>query len=82
MSARDAARMRVELASVGILLPEPAEKPAPARAPATTSGAAVDHALVRRILVSAGAPQHDLDWMTASCPSVDDALTYQPPEEM
>jgi hypothetical protein len=83
MSAHDAARMRSQLASVGIFLPEPATKPtAKAHAATTTNSAAVDRELVRRILVSAGAPRRALEWLTASCPSVDDALTFQPLEEL
>ena len=80
-AARDSAFLRGQLASVGIILDTPSGPSSPIRA-AEVEPAPVDRELVRRILVSAGAPDRDIEWLTASCPSVDDALTYQPPEEL
>jgi hypothetical protein len=77
VSARDAERMRMELASAGILLDRPS---ATATVPATPAPRpAVDREQVRAILVAAGAPATDLEWLIASCPSLDDARGYQPP---
>lgn len=74
---RDSAYLRGQLASIGILL----DPPTPAAIAATTGTAlpAPDRAEVRRILESAGAPARDLEWLTESCPSIEDALGYQPP---
>lgn len=67
----------MRLASVGIFLDEDAkyEAPKPPKPPE------IDRGLIRAILIDAGAPAHALDWLTASCISVEAALTYRPPSE-
>jgi len=81
VTPRDIAFFRGQLASVGIIFDTPPGPSSPIPA-AAVEPAPVDRGLVRRILVAAGAPERDLEWLTASCPSVDDALAYQPPEEL
>jgi hypothetical protein len=77
MKSRDAAFLRAQLAGVGIFIADPA-------AALSTSVVAdappspVDRALVRDILVCGGAPERDLEWLTASCPSVEAAQAYEP----
>lgn len=34
---------------------------------------------IREILIDAGAPDGDVEWLTASCPSIDHARGYRPP---
>lgn len=72
----DSERMRLQLASVGILLDDSHRDVSPAN---VISVPPVDRAEVRRILEQAGAPASDLLWLVASCPSIDDARLYQPP---
>ena len=43
-----------------------------------TTVESVDRERLRAVLSAAGAPDRDIDWLTASCPSMDDALTYKP----
>lgn len=76
---RDAVFMRAQLASVGIVLDEP--RPSAASWPTVVPRAdpAVDRDLISEILVGRGASDRDLEWLVASCPSVDDALGYQAP---
>lgn len=69
--------MRGQLASIGIFLNEP-EVPVVAPAPQRMAVLEVDRELVRQILVEAGAPARDVDWMVESCPSVEHALSYRP----
>jgi len=79
MTSRDRAFLRGQLATVGILL-EPATSPCLSAAPAAPNEPSrVDRDEVRAILVAARAPADDLDWLVASCPSVDDARGYRPP---
>jgi len=77
-SARDRAYLRGQLASVGIFLGEAAQVP-----PAGTAGRepiTVDERdEMRRVLVAGGAPAQDLEWLVASCPSLNDARDYRPP---
>lgn len=79
MSLADAKFMRASLASVGIVLDE--SKQLIAVAPAVMH-AHVDRDMIRLILVEAGAPARDIDWLTASCPSLDHALGYVPPRSI
>lgn len=80
MTGRDQTFLRGQLASVGIVLePAVAPSPAAARAPGADHPPAVDRDEVRAILVDAGAPAADLEWLIASCPSVEDARSYRPP---
>jgi hypothetical protein len=79
MTGRDAAFMRGQLASVGILL-EPSAAPSTPAAPATAD--AVDRDEVRAILIAAGAPARDLEWLVRSCPSIEDARAYRPPHSI
>jgi hypothetical protein len=79
VSGRDSTFLRGQLASVGILL-EPATLPSSPPAPAVpTEPPPVDRDEVHAILMGAGAPAGDLDWLIASCPSVKDARGYRPP---
>lgn len=76
---RDSAYLRGQLASVGILLDEPTAAPATATSSPPTLDAPIDREVIREILVDRGAPEGDLEWLTASCPSVRDAEDYRPP---
>jgi hypothetical protein len=69
--------MRGMLIQNGIKLDDPAP-PRRATTPTAPAPAAIDRAEVRRILVEQGAPEHDLDWLTASCPSIAHARAYRP----
>lgn len=40
-----------------------------------------ERAEVRAILVAAGAPAEDLEWLVESCPSLADARGYRPPPQ-
>lgn len=76
-AARDSLRMREMLALNGITLDG-----APASISSTAPraiAAPVDRDLIREILITAGAPDRDLEWLSRSCPSLAAALTYQPP---
>ncbi len=77
MSRDDSAYLRGSLASVGILLDDPAAPSTATSSPPTS--APIDRALIREILVDARAPANDLEWLTASCPSVDAAREYRAP---
>lgn len=79
MNERDSAYLRGQLASVGILLDEPIAVPEPPIA--SVEPAPVDRAEVRRILIARGVPERSLHWLCRSCPSVEAAMTYMPPEE-
>ena len=69
--------MRAQLASVGITLDEP-KSPIASTAPQPIPDP-VDRDMIRLVLDEAGAPARDIDWLTASCPSLDYALGYLPP---
>ena len=45
----------------------------------TSEPVPVDRDEIRAILVAAGAPSGDLEWLVASCPSIEDARGYRPP---
>jgi hypothetical protein len=77
MTGRDRAFLHGQLASVGIVL-EPIAAPLSV-APAPAATAPVDRDEVRAILEAAGAPVADLEWLVASCLSIDDAKDYRPP---
>lgn len=78
MTGRDLNYLHGQLASVGIVLEPAAGSCSSPPGPATPAAAAtVDRAEVRSILVAAGAPAKDLDWLVASCPSIEDALGYE-----
>jgi len=71
--------LRCMLAGVGIAVDEPV-----ALAPAARAREPRDESLelrerIREILIEAGAPAHDVGWLTASCPDVDTARGYMPP---
>lgn len=68
--------LRMRLASVGIFLDD--KKTDPKAQPAQPAQVEVDRARIREILVAAGAPDSDVEWLTASCPSIDYALNYRP----
>lgn len=75
----DRAFMRGILAAYGMPLDKPIEhgQPAPGARPADP--APVDRDAVRALLVAAGAPGRDLEWLVVSCPSIDAARAYRPP---
>lgn len=71
--------MRTALMEVGIDIDDQPRKfeplhqrPAPLPDPTTA-----ERMLIREILIEAGAPSTDLEWMTSSCPSVAHARTYR-----
>lgn len=70
-------RLRQMLSAAGIEL----EKPAADRDPKPENAipAEPDRARIREILVAKRAPDRDLEWLTASCPSLEHALAYRPP---
>ena len=41
-----------------------------------------NHEEIRFILEARGAPAKDIEWLVASCPSSEYALTYEPPAEL
>jgi hypothetical protein len=67
--------MRGQLASVGIFLDDKLTAPRPAPAPTV---AQVDRDEIRAVLIERGAPARDLDWLTASCPDLAEALMFEP----
>jgi len=79
MSERDRQYLRVQLASVGIFLPDIEPPAALAPPPAPAGAPAIDRDFIRKALVRAGAPAKDLEWLVASCPSELDALSYRAP---
>lgn len=76
----DRAFMRGILAAYGMPLDAPSEPERPTSAMEPTAPAPVDRDEVRSLLVAAGAPERDLEWLIASCPSLDDARAYRPPK--
>ncbi len=72
--------LRARLAAVGIVLDEPAAPKSTATSSPRTS-TVVDREAVRAILVAAGAPKRDLEWLVVSAPSVQAAMAYSPPHE-
>lgn len=77
---RDSAYLRAELArNAGLFLDEP-DSDRDVKPPNTPEPSLeVDRAEVRRILVAAGAPAADLEWLVASCVSVEAARGYRAP---
>lgn len=69
--------MRGLLANAGIFLHAAPASPAATSSP-TAREAPVDRALVRDLLVERGAPERDLGWLSASCPSIEHALAFEP----
>lgn len=68
--------MRAMLADVGIELDAPVP---PAAVKARISDPQEpDRSVIREVLIAAGAPARDLEWMVASAPSVEAARTYRP----
>lgn len=67
-------QFREELARAGITLDD---KPAPIAKLEHAAEQPVDRAKVREILVAAGAPAEDLEWLVEGCPSLDDARAYR-----
>lgn len=77
LADRESARMRAELAAVGIILDDP--RPPLSAVAIQQSAPPVDRDAVRAVLVAAGAPDRDVEWLVASCPSLEDAKAYRPP---
>jgi hypothetical protein len=46
--------------------------------PLDQSKTSTDRDRIREILIAAGAPTRDLEWMVASCPDESFALAYRP----
>lgn len=67
--------MRCQLASVGIFIDDKPAEIHPALAPTV---AQVDRDEIRAVLIERGAPARDLDWLTASCPDLAEALMFEP----
>lgn len=76
MSESDRKFLRGQLATIGIFLPED-NKPSSATV-VEAKAPVVDRDEIRAVLVELGAPERDLDWMVASCPGLEYALTYVP----
>lgn len=81
MTDRDAAYLRGQLASVGIVLDPATTAAAPSAGfrPTAPEPGSMDRDEVRAILIAAGAPVADLEWLVESCPSIEDAKGYRPP---
>lgn len=76
----DRAFMRGILAAYGMPLDPPIDPARPTSEIEPAEPAPVDRDdEVRSILVEAGAPDRDLEWLIASCPSIDDARAYRAP---
>jgi len=76
------AELRVLLASVGVFLDDPARPSPTVRAsapPRDEVSELLAREAIREILIAAGAPARDLEWLTASCPDADTARRYTPP---
>ena len=69
------ATLRAMLAQEGIFLDE---KRATAPPPAQPTAAPVDREAIRAVLLERGAPLRDLDWLVASCPSMELAQAFEP----
>lgn len=76
MSDRDRKTMRGLLAGIGIFLED--IDPASDYVEIYQTPVPVDRDEIRALLMVLGAPTRHLDWLTASCPSVEYALTYKP----
>lgn len=69
--------LRVLLASVGIFISDPVPVKPPAivelrnRKPTPS-----ERKSITEILIAAGAPDRDIEWLVNSCPSIDAALGY------
>jgi hypothetical protein len=68
--------MEQQLAEVGITLDPPKLNLHIVRVPVARSG--VDRAAVRKTLIARGADERDLEWLTASAPSLEDARNFVP----
>lgn len=68
--------MRELLAAQGIQLDS--AKPSRVDAKPRAAAAPIDRERIRAILIDRGAPEADLEWMTASCPSEAAARAYSP----
>lgn len=73
--------MRGLLRVQGIVLDEATEV-SPTATPSPQTAEGVDRDEVLRILVEAGAPAKDLEWLTDSCPSIEAARRYRPPRRV
>jgi hypothetical protein len=74
--------LRALLADVGIKLDDHRQAPAARRKPPVSElDDRLDRDLIREILIAAGAQAHNVEWLTASCPSVAAAMGYVPPAD-
>jgi len=67
------------LAQEGIFLDE---KPPAASPPTRATAAPLDRAAIRDVLLERGAPLRDVDWLVASCPSMELAMAFDPTPSM
>jgi hypothetical protein len=74
-----AATMRAMLAQQGIFLDD---RPAPAPAAQRSIEAPIDRDAIRAVLVEQGVQERDLEWLAASCPSMEHALAFEPTPNM
>lgn len=72
--------MREDLAEHGITLDEP--KPNLRIVQKTVQRAGVDREAVRLTLIERGADAAELVWLSASCPSLEDARAFTPPRKL
>lgn len=72
--------MRTALLEVGVNIDDLPQKLARSPVqPPREAPADVERQIIRQILVDAGAPARDLDWLSASAPTIAHARTYRPP---
>lgn len=70
------AMLRMMLAQEGITLDPPVAHPYASRGSGATAGPPVDRAAIAAVLRGAGVPDHRVEWMAASCPSLERARWY------
>lgn len=75
-SADKSASLRIHLARVGIVLDEPKRTAAQADA-VTCKPAVIDREAIEIELRANGAPERDIAWLAASCPSMADAERFR-----
>ena len=76
-SADKSASLRIHLARVGIVLDEPKRTAAKAE-PVAYEPAPIGREAIELELRANGAPERDIAWLVASCPSMADAENFRP----
>jgi hypothetical protein len=80
LADRERAFMRAELMrNAGITLDDGPVKITPTVAMTVTPMTDDERDSIREVLMAAGAPDRDMEWLTKSCPTLADALTYVAP---